>query len=354
MRAHYPDAIHLGFTATPYRADNRGLGEFYEDLLVVASIGDLIAQGYLVEPHVFTVPKERLPNLAGVRVRAGDYAQDQLDEAVDQARLVGDIVEHWTKHASGVRTVAFAVSVKHSKHIVERFHEAGIAAEHLDGTTPTAERDAMLVRLERGETLVVSNCGVLCEGFDQPAVKCAILARPTKSTGLYLQQAGRILRPWQGQRAIILDHAGCAREHGLPQEEREFSLEPKPKRKRGETVDVPIRICDGCQAVLPARMRVCPECGFFFTEPRPVPAEIEGELVLATPGEQATAGADDDGTKREPRSQWNRSMQHTVFEQLWALARAKKRDAFWVRARFIERYGAPPPAEWVMGAWGSL
>ena len=353
MRAHYPEAVHLGFTATPYRADNRGLGEFYEDLLVVASISDLIAEGYLVEPHVFTVPKDRLPNLAGVRVRAGDYAQDQLDEAVDQAKLVGDIVEHWQRHALGVRTVAFAVSVKHSKHIAERFREAGIAAEHLDGTTAAAERGAMLARLDRGETLVVSNCGVLCEGWDMPSVKCGILARPTKSTGLYLQQAGRILRPCQGQRAIILDHAGCAREHGLPQWEREFTLEPRPKRKRGEAIEVPVRICDGCQAVLPARMRVCPECGFFFTEPRPVPAEADGELVLANPCEPpaATEGQD---AKHKPRSEWGREMQRTVFEQLWALARTRKQDAFWVRARFIERYGAPPPAEWVQDAWGRL
>lgn len=354
LRAHYPDAIHLGFTATPYRADNRGLGEFYEDLLLVASIRELIEQGYLVEPRVFTVPADRLPNLVGVRVRAGDYAQDQLDQAVDQATLIGDIVEHWKKHACGMRTVAFAVSVKHSKHIAERFREAGVGAEHLDGTTPVDERDAILARLESGETLVVSNVGVLCEGTDLPPVKCAILARPTKSTGLYLQQAGRILRPWQGQRAIILDHAGCAREHGLPQEEREFSLEPKPKRRRGEAVEIPIRICDGCQAVLPARFRVCLECGFFFTEERAVPSETEGQLVLAEPGGQSAARTDDSETKLKPRSEWNRGMQRTVFEQLWALARSKKRDAFWVRAQFIERYGAPPPAEWVQSAWGRL
>jgi superfamily II DNA or RNA helicase len=352
LRAHYPNAVHLGFTATPYRADNRGLGEFYEDLLVVASIRELIDQGYLVEPRVFTVPADRLPNLAGVRVRAGDYAQDQLDAAVDQARLVGDIVEHWIKHASGVRTVAFAVSVKHSKHIAERFRDAGVAAEHLDGTTPIEERDGILARLESGETLVVSNCGVLCEGWDQPSAKCAILARPTQSTGLYLQQAGRILRPWNGQRAIILDHAGCAREHGLPQDEREFSLEPEPKRKRGDALQVPIRICDGCQAVLPARERLCPECGLLFVEERQMPTETDGQLVEASAA--AAIATTDVTAKRQPRAERDRSMQRTVFEQLRALARSKKQDAAWVEARFIERYGAPPPQEWVQGAWGSL
>jgi superfamily II DNA or RNA helicase len=287
-----------------------------------------------------------------VRVRAGDYAQDQLEEAVDQARLVGDIVEHWLRRAPGVRTVAFAVSVKHSKHIAERFRQAGVAAEHLDGTTAVAERDAVLARLERGETLVVSNCGVLCEGWDQPSAKCAILARPTKSTGLYLQQAGRILRPWREERAIILDHAGCAREHLLPQAERVFSLAPRPKRKRGETVAVPIRVCDGCQAVLRARVRLCPECGFLFTEEREVPAEADGELVLMAPAVPVTIEQADKDAKK-PRREWNRGVQRTVFEQFRALARTKKQDATWVRARFIERYGAPPPAEWVEGGWGT-
>jgi DNA repair protein RadD len=353
MRAHYPDAVHLGFTATPYRADNRGLGEFYEDLLLVASIRELIDQGYLVEPRVFTVPADRLPNLAGVRVRAGDYAQDQLDEAVDQAKLVGDIVEHWLRHAGGVRTVAFAVSVKHSRHIAERFREGGIAAEHLDGTTPTPERDAILARIESGQTRVVSSCGVLSEGWDQPSVKCAVLARPTKSTGLYLQQAGRILRPWQGERAIILDHAGCAREHGLPQDEKEFSLEPRPKRRRCEPTQVPIRVCDGCQAVLPARLRVCPECGLLFVEERPVPTETDGQLVEATASEPA-ASLSDGAKKARPRGEWDRAMQRTVFEQLRALARSRKENAVWVEARFVERYGAPPPPEWSESAWGTL
>jgi superfamily II DNA or RNA helicase len=192
---------------------------------------------------------------------------------------------------------------------------------------------------------------VLSEGWDQPSVKCAVLARPTKSTGLYLQQAGRILRPWQGERAIILDHAGCAREHGLPQDEREFSLEPRPKRKRGEPIDVPIRICDGCQAVLPARTRVCPECGLLFAEPRPMPTEAEGELVEATGREVPRSDGSPTG---KPRGQWDRALQRTFFEQTRALARAQKRDESWVVERFVGRYGAPPPAEWVERAWGSL
>ncbi|MGH7294510.1 MAG: DEAD/DEAH box helicase, partial [Polyangiaceae bacterium] len=344
----YPDAVHLGFTATPFRADRRSLGEFYDDLLVVSTTRDLIAQGYLVEPRVFTVPADRLPDLSGVRVRGGDYAQDQLDDAVDQGRLVGNIVEHWAKHARDVRTVAFAVSVKHSQHIVERFRAAGVTAEHLDAATAPAERDAMVGRLLSGETLVLSNVGILCEGTDLPPVKCAVLARPTKSTGLYLQQAGRILRPWRGARAIILDHAGCAREHGLPQEDRAFSLEPTPKRD-AVAAEISVRTCPNCYAVLPGSTRVCPECGATLVESREELPETSGELVEVGAVEQLELQIETGGHRRIG---WSETRKRVAFEQLRALARARKRDAAWVRERFEERFGGPPPSDWVDRSWG--
>jgi superfamily II DNA or RNA helicase len=162
----YPDASHLGLTATPYRADGKGLGDAYDELITVATPRQLIGEGYLVEPRVFTVPPSQRPNLTGIRVARGDYAARDLDEAMNRQALVGNIVEHWQRHAGGVRTVVFAVSVAHSRHITERFREAGVVAEHLDGATPTPERDAILARLDRGETLVVSNVGVCTEGWD--------------------------------------------------------------------------------------------------------------------------------------------------------------------------------------------
>jgi superfamily II DNA or RNA helicase len=282
IAAEYPKAVHLGLTATPYRADGEGLADAYDDLVVVASTRQLIVEGYLVEPRVFTVPDSAMPDLSGVRVKGGDYDEAALADVVDRQPLVGNIVEHWLKHASGLRTVVFAVSVAHSRHIVERFQQAGVAAEHLDGTTPLADRDAILGRLEAGTTQVVANCGVLCEGWDQPSAKCAVLARPTKSTGLYLQQAGRILRPWQGARAIILDHGGCALEHGLPQDDREFCLEgTRKKRGKRDTVAQLSKVCPACIAVLPPATRVCPECGYVFLEEK-LPQESDGNLVEVT------------------------------------------------------------------------
>ncbi len=323
IAACYSDAVHLGLTATPYRADGRGLGDAYQELVVVASPSRLIAEGYLVEPSVFTVPREHLPDLSSVHTRAGDYEGRELEDAVNRKSLVGNIVEHWLELARGKRTVAFAVSVEHSKNIAARFVEAGIPAEHLDGTTPAAERDAILARLERGETQVVANCNVLCEGWDQPSVKCAILARPTKSTGLYLQQAGRILRPWNDERAIILDHAGCAVEHGLPQDDREFSLDGRKKSGRRGPVEAPTKVCASCCAVVAVACRTCRECGSEFPAPERVPEERKGVLVSA---EQAR--------EEYLLDEWEK-LNHKAIERGYKPG--------WVYYRFKEKFGRGPP-----------
>lgn len=322
LAEHYPKAVLVGLTATPYRADGKGLGDAYDELVVVASPRELIAQGFLVEPRVFTVPASALPDLSRVQVRAGDYDQKALESAVDQKAIVGNIVEHWRKHADGVRTIVFATSVAHSKHIAERFREAGVAAEHLDGETPAEERDGILGRLGTGQTLVVSNVNVCTEGWDQPAVKCAILARPTKSTGLYLQMAGRILRPYQSQQAIILDHAGCVMEHGLPQDERQFSLEGTKKKRAGAAGEAPAKTCPECFAVLALSIRVCPECGTVLSQPR--------EDVEETPDELVEVTVDD-----VRRLEWQR---------LTALAALRGYKEGWAFHRFREKFGEPPSA----------
>lgn len=255
----YPAAVHLGFTATPYRGDGGGLGDVYRTLVQVTTPKALMDAGFLSEPRVFSHPHRA--DLSKVTTVAGDYAQDELAKAVDKRELIGSIVEHWKRHLEGVRTVAFATNVEHSKHIVEQFVAAGVPAEHLDGETDTTTRAGILSRIDSGETLVVGNCGVLCEGWDQPSVKGCILARPTKSRAVYVQQAGRVLRPYQGQTPVILDHAGCVLEHDLPQADWEITLEGK-KRKAKSAVSV--KECSVCFSAVHSAAKVCTFCGHPF------------------------------------------------------------------------------------------
>lgn len=274
----YPAATILGVSATPCRADGRGLGDVFGDLVPVATFRELADDGFLVAPRVFT---SRHPlDLSKLKTTGGDYNLEQLAAAVNTRELVGDVVEHWQRIAEGRTTVVFAADVAHSKALVARFVEAGVAAEHLDGTTPKDEREAILARLESGETTVVSNMGVLTEGFDLPRCKCVVLARPTKSLSLFLQMAGRGLRPWEGVSAILLDHAGCVLAHGFPQDDREWSLEGKKKRAAAPSV----KTCPACYAALPGGTAVCTECGHLFeSEPSEGLRQVDGELVEVVP-----------------------------------------------------------------------
>lgn len=257
---HYPDAPVVGLTATPWRGDGKGLGELFDSMVVAATPAELIEQGHLVHFGGFSF---ELPDLSGVKVRGSDYDESQLEVACNQTKIVGGIVEQWLAHAGGVRTICFAVGVAHSKSIVERFRQAGVAAEHLDANTPKAEREAILSRLAAGTTRVLSNVAVLTEGWDCPSAACCILACPTKSLVRYLQEVGRVLRPHPESgkdRALIHDHAGALLSFGLPDESRDYSLEADIKVNRDQGPGV-TQCPAPCGRIYPSSDPFCPECG---------------------------------------------------------------------------------------------
>lgn len=258
---HYKDAPVIGATATPWRTDGKGLKELFDRVVVASTVRKLIDQGYLVHFDGFGFEN---PSLKDVSTLAGDYNELELAEQMNTAKLVGGIVERWVEHSFGRRTVAFSVNVAHSRAIVAAFQAHNVPAEHLDGKTPDDEREGILARLKSGETLVVSNCAVLTEGWDCPEAETAILARPTKSIVVYLQQAGRVLRPAPGKTtARIHDHAGVLLHHGLPDEDRDYSLESDVTRKRTQTG---IHQCPECLRIGGALEARC-TCGHVFEEP---------------------------------------------------------------------------------------
>ena len=204
----YPDAKIIGMTATPCRKDGRGLGSIFDTLIECPQIEELIQLGFLVPTKVYA---PYAPDLKGVKIRNGDFAEEQLAQLMDHGVLIGDIVTHWHRlNPDRRRTVVFATNVAHSIHIKEEFVRSDVKAEHIDGKTPKDERDAILARLANGDLELVSNCMVLTEGWDMPSVQVCILARPTKSLGLFRQmvRASPPALSWQAARP---DHRPCWR-----------------------------------------------------------------------------------------------------------------------------------------------
>jgi superfamily II DNA or RNA helicase len=279
LLALYPDAILVGLTATPVRGDGRGLGSTYDEIVESISIRELIEQGYLVTPRVYAPV---MPDLSGVHIKRGDYDSTELEAAMDRQELVGSVVDDWKVRAGDRKTVVFASGVQHSKHLCEVFRNSGVKAEHIDGTTDKQRRDEVLYDLEHGELQVVTNCDVLLEGWDCPPISCAIYARPTRSYGLYLQMAGRVLRKHPGKEdCILIDHAGAVYRHGFVQDAGDWSLDPdtpiEERRKKTKEETTQPMTCRECFTVYEGRAD-CPKCGWMPTKEARAVNMAEGRL----------------------------------------------------------------------------
>lgn len=277
----YPDAIHIGLSATPERLDGTGLGKWFRNLVIGPSVSWLIESGFLARYRLFAPSR---PDMHSVHTRMGDFVRSESAAVMDRPSITGDAVLHYKRLAAGKRAVVFCTSVQHSQHVVAMFRAAGVPAEHVDGETDPRERDAALGRFERGETLVLSNVELFGEGVDIPGIEVAILLRPTQSLSLYLQQVGRALRPAPGKaEAIILDHAGNALRHGLPDDERGWSLDgSKALRKARDPDDVPVKQCPQCFSVVRVQVQRC-ECGHVWIAKGREVEQQAGELEEVDP-----------------------------------------------------------------------
>jgi superfamily II DNA or RNA helicase len=321
--AAYPDAKVLGVTATPTRLDGQGLGDIFDQMIVGPDVATLTEGGYLI-PATFFTPL-RLPNLAQVRSRAGDYALDQLSAKMSERSLIDRAVKDYRQRCAGVPAVAFGVDRGHSEKIAQAFREAGFRSSHVDGETSRDERKRLIAALGTGDLDVLANCGLISEGVDVPAIGAAILLRPTQSLVLYLQQVGRTLRPTNGKtRAIVLDHAGNCLRHGLPDTPRQWSLAAS-KANVKERHD--LRRCEACGAV----NRPAPFCSNCGAPPKPAtPGSLELWLELtSSPGLAAQLRA---MTYPEIVA-WSDTPERARIAEM---VRGFKRGWAWHRAREIE------------------
>ena len=277
----YPDAWVLGLTATPERLDGRGLREQYDVMVEGPSVAWLIENGHLSPYRFFAPPGAQ--DLQGQAIDAG-YREDAVAELVDQPQLVGDIVEHYLRLAPDEQGLAFAANRAHSRKIVDAFKAHGIPAMHIDGDSSDAERDWFDAAFRAGDLRIGSNVALFGEGYDVPNISYLCDAAPSKSLIKVSQCWGRVLRMAPGKtRAIICDHAGNAFRHGLPDDDREWSLGGRTAREKAERLAAsdaePVRQCTVCYRVVPSIMRTCPGCDTLF------PVKVR-EIKL-TPGELA-------------------------------------------------------------------
>lgn len=312
----FPHARGLFPTATPRRADGKGLGRWADgltDAMVEApTMREIINMGYLTDYRLICpeIPRDFAIDSINVSDSTGDLNSVQLRNARHaSATLTGDVVAHYMKFAAGKLGVTFEVDIQSAGITAEAFRAAGVPAELVSAHTPDTLRAQILARFRRREILQLVNVDLFGEGFDLPAIEVVSFARPTESFALYSQQFGRALRlmltddlnkRWDSfgndqrrafiaasekPKAIILDHVGnVIRHNGPPDKHQVWSLERRERRKAKDADEIPIRVCVQCLQPYERVYKKCPYCGY-YQEPtqRSAPEFVDGDLTELDP-----------------------------------------------------------------------
>ena len=263
---HFPDVLRVGVTATPVRLNGDGLGDVNDKLIVGVSAKWLIEHNCLA-PYDYYAPD--VADLTGLHTKMGEFVTSDIEKAMIKKAVFGDVISYYKRLADGKKAVCYCASITHSLNMAKAFCEAGVRAVHIDGETPPAERARAIEQFRNGDVRILCNVDLISEGFDVPDCECSILLRPTQSLTLYIQQAMRCMRYQKGKRAVIIDHVGNYARFGMPDDDREWSLEKKERRKQAKSEEIKCKLCPECflafqppdKAGVPI---VCPHCGYVF------------------------------------------------------------------------------------------
>jgi superfamily II DNA or RNA helicase len=308
--ALFPNAKGLGVTATPIRADGKGLGRDADGLIDVMVVGptgrDLMNLGWLSDYGVYSFKPDDL-DFGGVETgKTGDLKINQLRKATHASRqLVGDVVKTYLMKAKGKRGITFAVDIEQARELTQEYIDAGVPADIVTAKTPLPLRAFIIKQFRDGDILQLVNVDLFGEGFDVPAVEVVSMARRTESYSLFSQQLGRMLRPVYAPgtdmstaagrllgialggkpRGILLDHVGNYISHamkmGLPEDPKPWTLDAR--EKRGSTLKDGIALtgCENCGLPYERFRTQCPACGFAPTPAeRTAPEQVDGDLEL--------------------------------------------------------------------------
>lgn len=333
---YFPNAKVIGLTATPQRTDGKGLDDLFSFIVKGPSIRWLIDQGFLADYEVYA------PSIAfdttGIKTVGGDFNKGQLEKAIDKPTITGDAVNHYKKFASGKRCVVMCATINHAEHVSEQYNANGIKAAQIDGKMTESQRADVLRKFSAGEILVICNVQLLIEGVDIPAIEVVQWLRPTQSLIVWMQGNGRGLRPATGKdKLIILDHVGNTLKHGLPCEDREWSLEGKKKGKRKKSDDEPdvqVQQCMKCYAVFKPGPDCCPMCGEVIERKVRKIEYAEGELQAVDMDAVRRARKQEQGMARDIRG----------LVEL-GVRRGMKKPAAWAAITYSARAGRKPTRE---------
>lgn len=328
----HPEKIFVALSATPWA---KGMGDFWDDLIIPTSMTELIELGWLSKFRVFA-PSH--PDLSGVKIVAGDYHEGQLSERMSGAKIVADVVGTWLDKGDDQPTLCFAVDRGHAQALHDQFSSVGVTSAYVDANTDREERARIIGQFQSGAVKVICSIGTMTTGVDVDC-RCIIMARPTKSEILFVQCIGRGLRPAPGKEYCkILDHSDNHLRLGMVTDIYHDTLrtskgdaERKKAREEERATPKPFE-CPQCTRLIPYKALEC-ECGWVSRRPNKVQVQ-DGEL--------RELGAGGPRLKREPAiERLKREGEQAIYSQLLGMQGTKKDG--WVSHKFRALFDRFPP-----------
>lgn len=274
---HFSDVKRIGFTATPVRLNGSGLGDVNDILIEEVDAKWLIDNGYL-SPYKYYAPK--LIDTENLKLNSmREFSSTSIDAVMNENKIYGDVIKHYKQLADGEQAIAYCHNVEASKQATDEFNQQEIPAAHIDGKTSKEERGEIIKKFRDKEIKILTNVDIIGEGFDVPDCSTVIMLRPTQSLSLFIQQSMRGMRYRPGKTSIIIDHVDNVRRHGLPDDEREWSLKGK-KKSSGDEPEIKIKECENCFAVYPPNHKWCPMCGHEPEVKEQTGYEVDGDAEL--------------------------------------------------------------------------
>ena len=259
-----PNLRVVGLTATPYRLGHGFITDkpaLFDALINPVSIEELIHKKYLATLRSKMTSK-RL-DVSNVHKRGGEYIDAELQAAVDNDEMNKAVVQEVIELAGDRKAwLFFCAGVSHAQNICQMLIGQGVTAACVTGNTSKLERDKILTEFKAGHIRALTNANVLTTGFDYPDIDVIAMLRPTMSASLYVQMAGRGMRPKSHtDHCLVLDFAGVVAQHGPI-----TNVQPPKKGGSGEG-EAPVKVCDVCHEIVHISCMVCPNCGTPFPAP---------------------------------------------------------------------------------------
>ena len=265
VQTRNPKVAIFGVTATPNRADQKGLRPIFNNVADQITLAELIASGHLVPPRTFVMDVGTQGELSGVKRTAYDFDMHAVEAIMNKAPITEALICHWQAKAHDRPTVVFCATLKHARTVADAFLASGYKTELIHGALSPDERKAALARFESGAAQIIVNVFVLLEGWDFPPTSCVVLLRPSSHKSTYIQMIGRGLRTLDSREhpglikkdCIVLDFGISTLMHGSL--EQDVHLDGRDSTGEGAQ-----KTCPDCSALLPLAVRACPFCAYVW------------------------------------------------------------------------------------------